>query len=65
MIGALRLDAPAKLNLSVTVTGRREDGFHLLDSRFVLLDLADRLLLLPGGSGLRVESEGTDAGAAG
>jgi 4-diphosphocytidyl-2-C-methyl-D-erythritol kinase len=52
---ALRLDAPAKLNLSLSVVGRREDGYHLLDSVLVLLELADRLLLLPGCSGLRVE----------
>ncbi len=55
----LRLEAPAKLNLSLRVTGRRPDGFHELDSAFVLLELADRLLLLPGCSGLRVE--GLDA----
>ena len=54
----LRLEAPAKLNLGLRVTGRREDGHHLLDSVFVLLDLADRLLLLPGCSGLRVEGAG-------
>ena len=57
MNGALRLDAPAKLNLSLTVVGRREDGYHLLDSHVVLLELADRLLLLPGCSGLRVEGD--------
>jgi 4-diphosphocytidyl-2-C-methyl-D-erythritol kinase len=57
VIGALRLDAPAKLNLSLSVVGRRDDGYHLLDSRLVLLDFADRLLLLPGCSGLRVEGE--------
>ena len=57
----LRLEAPAKLNLSLAVTGRRGDGFHELDSELVLLDLADRLLLLPGCSGLRVEGDGTDA----
>jgi 4-diphosphocytidyl-2-C-methyl-D-erythritol kinase len=55
---ALRLDAPAKLNLSLSVVGRREDGYHLLDSVLVLLELADRLLLLPGCSGLRVEGVG-------
>jgi 4-diphosphocytidyl-2-C-methyl-D-erythritol kinase len=53
----LRLEAPAKLNLSLRVVGRREDGFHLLDSHFVMLELADRLLLMPGCSGLRVEGE--------
>jgi 4-diphosphocytidyl-2-C-methyl-D-erythritol kinase len=57
--GALRLDAPAKLNLSLAVVGRREDGYHLLESQVVLLELADRLLLLPGCSGLRVEGDGT------
>ena len=58
MTGALRLEAPAKLNLGLTVVGRRADGHHLLDSVFVLLELADRLLLMPGGSGLRLEGEG-------
>lgn len=50
----LRLDAPAKLNLSLRVTGRRGDGFHELDGVMLLLDLADRLLLMPGCSGLRI-----------
>jgi 4-diphosphocytidyl-2-C-methyl-D-erythritol kinase len=53
----LRLDAPAKLNVSLRVVGRRADGYHELDSLFVLLELADRLLLLPGCSGLRVEGD--------
>ena len=55
MSAPLRVEAPAKLNLSLRVVGRREDGHHELDSVFVLLELADRLLLMPGCSGLRVE----------
>ena len=55
-LAPLRLDAPAKLNLSLAVVGRRADGYHLLVSDLVLLDLADRLLLMPGCSGLRVEA---------
>ncbi len=51
----LRLAAPAKLNLSLSVTGRRPDGYHELASVFALLDLEDRLLLLPGAPGLRIE----------
>ncbi|MCV0404031.1 MAG: 4-(cytidine 5'-diphospho)-2-C-methyl-D-erythritol kinase [Chloroflexi bacterium] len=49
----LRLEAPAKLNLTLTVVGRRPDGYHLLDSTFVLLELADGLVLTDGGGGLR------------
>jgi 4-diphosphocytidyl-2-C-methyl-D-erythritol kinase len=33
--------APAKLNLFLQVTGRREDGYHDLQTLFQLIDLAD------------------------
>jgi 4-diphosphocytidyl-2-C-methyl-D-erythritol kinase len=56
----LSLEAPAKLNLSLRVVGRRSDGYHLLESEMVLLELADRLLLLPGATGLRVEAPPED-----
>jgi 4-diphosphocytidyl-2-C-methyl-D-erythritol kinase len=39
--------APAKLNLTLAVVGRRPDGFHLLHSVMATLDLADRLALGP------------------
>ncbi len=35
--------APAKLNLFLHVTGRRDDGYHLLQSVFQLVDLQDEL----------------------
>lgn len=35
--------APAKLNLFLHVTGRRADGYHLLQSVFMLIDWMDRL----------------------
>jgi 4-diphosphocytidyl-2-C-methyl-D-erythritol kinase len=40
--------ARAKLTLSLRVTGRRDDGYHLLDAEMVTLDLADTLLFGPG-----------------
>ena len=38
-----RFSAPAKFNLFLHVTGRRDDGMHLLESIFVLVDLCDSL----------------------
>ncbi len=40
---ALRLPAPAKLNLFLHVTGRRSDGYHTLQTVFQLLDFCDEL----------------------
>ena len=47
--------APAKLTVSLQVTGVRADGYHELDAEMVTLDLADELVLDPEGSGLRVD----------
>ena len=35
--------APAKLTVSLRITGVRGDGMHLIDAEMVSLDLADRL----------------------
>lgn len=43
----VRLSACAKLNLYLHVTGRRDDGYHLLDSLIAFADLADELELQP------------------
>lgn len=37
------IPAPAKLNLFLHITGRRSDGYHLLQSAFVLIDWCDTL----------------------
>ena len=49
--------ARAKLTLSLRVTGVRQDGYHLLDSEMVTLDLADRLTF-SAGDGLTVTGRG-------
>jgi len=43
--------APAKLNLFLHVTGRRADGYHLLQSLFVLIDWCDTLHFEQRGDG--------------
>ena len=47
--------APAKLTVSLHVTGVRDDGYHLIDAEMVSLDLADELTFTerPGGAGSR------------
>lgn len=35
--------APAKVNLALHVTGRRDDGYHLIDTLVVFADVGDRL----------------------
>jgi 4-diphosphocytidyl-2-C-methyl-D-erythritol kinase len=50
--------APAKLNLTLAVLGRRPDGFHALHSVMVPLALADRLSAMPttgAGDSLHIE----------
>ena len=39
------LAAPAKVNLQLGVTGRRDDGYHLIDSLAVFAGLADKVTL--------------------
>ena len=45
MASLTHLPAPAKLNVFLRVVGRRSDGYHLLQSLFVLLDWHDTLHL--------------------
>jgi len=53
---AVRLLAPAKLTVSLHVTGVRNDGYHELDAEMVTLSLADELTFTDGGSGLTMEA---------
>lgn len=48
-----RVRAPAKLTLTLRITGVRGDGYHLIESEMVTLDLADTLTFSDG-DGLEV-----------
>ncbi|UWP88506.1 4-(cytidine 5'-diphospho)-2-C-methyl-D-erythritol kinase [Aliiroseovarius crassostreae] len=39
--------APAKVNLTLHITGQRGDGYHLLDSLVVFADVGDRISIRP------------------
>ena len=49
--------APAKLTLSLRITGVRDDGYHLVDAEMATLDFGDRLEIVAGSSGLRMLDE--------
>ena len=58
----IRVEAPAKLNLYLHVTGRRADGYHELDSLVTFTALADTLEIAPADA-LSLGVSGPFAGA--
>lgn len=53
--------APAKVNLTLHVTGQRDDGYHLLDSLVMFADKGDRITLsLADETTLQVEGQMSD-----
>ena len=57
-------NAPAKVNLTLRVIGRRADGYHEIESLVVFADYGDRLTLAPG-EGLQLTVGGPRAAQAG
>lgn len=55
MSDALAVFCPAKVNLGLRVTGRRDDGYHLLDTLFCAIDLGDDLRFEPGAGPLQLD----------
>lgn len=59
-------DAPAKVNLHLHVTGRRADGYHLLDSLVVFAGAADKVSVRPSegaAEGVTLDIDGPEGGA--
>ena len=54
--------APAKVNLCLHVTGRRPDGYHMLDSLVVFAGVGDHVTASPG-IGLTLRLDGPEAAA--
>ena len=50
----LEVFAPAKLTLSLRISGRRDDGYHLIDAEMITLDFGDRLEIDPTAEGLEI-----------
>ena len=50
--------APAKVNLNLRVTGRRDDGYHLLESTVIFTAFGDRLTVRPATGGDSFELTG-------
>jgi len=48
----MQLFAPAKINLSLKILGRREDGFHEIDTLMTPISLGDELIIEPGDAGI-------------
>ena len=57
-------DAPAKVNLTLRVLGRRADGYHEIESLVAFAGIGDRLSFMPGGA-LALNVRGPSAGKAG
>lgn len=52
---SVRVHAPAKLTLSLRITGVRSDGYHLIDAEMVTLGWGDTLTIDPTGSGITAD----------
>ncbi len=57
------LFAPAKLTISLRVTGVRDDGYHLIDAEMVSLDFGDLLEVDPAGDGVTVVRDNVESPA--
>lgn len=58
---AFTLPAPAKLNLFLHIVGRRDDGYHLLQSVFTFLDHSDLISFRPHDTLTLINTDATPA----
>ena len=51
------VETPAKINLSLDVTGKRQDGYHYLEMIMQTISLSDRVTVEKRGSGLSIQCD--------
>ena len=61
-LNGIRLRAYAKINWSLFITGKRQDGYHTLDTLFQSVSLYDGIEIIRTPSGLELEQKGGFAG---
>jgi len=54
----LKLRAPAKLNLRLSVLSRSDDGYHSIETLFLRLGLADEITITTNVDGIRLDTSG-------
>jgi 4-diphosphocytidyl-2-C-methyl-D-erythritol kinase len=56
-VSTVVVHAPAKLTLSLRITGVRDDGYHLIDAEMVSLEWHDTLAIDPSSTGLTADGQ--------
>ncbi len=57
-MNSITLRSPAKINLCLSVLGKRPDGYHEVEMLMQMVSLYDEITVTHGGAGIRVHSEG-------
>ena len=58
---SVRVIAPAKINLFLRVLGRRQDGYHSLETLFQAIGLHDELIIRESATGASIRVPGLPA----
>ncbi len=57
---SVRAECPAKVNLFLEIKGRRDDGFHEIETVFQEIRLCDSLTIAPAAAGIGITVSGAD-----
>jgi len=58
--GGVKVCCPAKVNLSLEVTGRRPDGYHDIETVMETISIFDEVEIRPSGGGIHIECDDPD-----